>query len=413
MNMSMRGLCASETKLMEGYYDMFYFLSGFRDDRPHWRGLGKSHIYFRPRRQTWRLESFYDTDKYAEFFADDTNPYTYYPTGRTTWLVNEGICKKKGLVPYELSLTNCMANDGSSYDFTCTDGTCVGMEKRCNLMDDCPDGSDERNCDILHVPKDYRNELFPITISGDPLRVSINVSILAFPDISTLDMSFLTDFVLLMRWVDPRLKFYNLVEAYELNSLSESLQKQIWTPALSFPNARQAEGTVVDHNSATIVKKLGYPMADDVSHAIEARIYKGLDSPLIMKREYLVTFNCDFDLRMYPFDTQICVMEFQTNGIPKRYMTIAIETPEICENHDECNGGEYLGNRNLMEYVVGQTVMEDLYNYSEIFGRARVKILFRRRWVYHLITVFFQSILLLGVAYMTFYFKMSNFQASK
>merc|ERR1711902_395084 len=35
---------------------------------------------------------------------------------------------------------------------------------------------------------------------------------------------------------------------------------------------------------------------------------------------------------------------------------------------------------------------------------------FKRRWVYHLITVFFQSILLLGVAYMTFYFKMSNFQ---
>ena len=54
--------------------------------------------------------------------------------------------------------------------------------------------------------------------------------------------------------------------------------------------------------------------------------------------------------------------------------------------------------------------MEDLTNYSEVFGRARVKIMFKRRWVYHLITVFFQSVLLLGVAYMTFYFKISNFQ---
>ena len=26
MNLSIRGLCASETKLMEGYYDLFYFL---------------------------------------------------------------------------------------------------------------------------------------------------------------------------------------------------------------------------------------------------------------------------------------------------------------------------------------------------------------------------------------------------
>ena len=396
---------------MEGYFDMFYFLSGFRANRPHWRGLGKSHFYFRPNRQTWRLESFYDRDRYAEFFADDSNPYTYYPTGRTEWSIADGICQKKGLVPHKMSLTNCIYNDGSGYDFTCTDGTCVGMEKRCNLVDDCPDGSDEKLCDILEVAFDYRKELFPITLTGDPLMVTINVSIIAFPEISTLDMSFLSDFVLLMRWIDPRLKFFNLVEAYELNSLSLRVQKKVWTPSLSFPNARQAEGTVVDAGSTTIVKRLGYPLNDDISRSVEAMIYEGKDSPMFMKREYLVNFNCDFNLRMYPFDTQVCVMEFQVNGIPLRYMTIGIETSKYCEEGKVCSGGEYLGNRNLVEYLVGDAVMEDLSNYSEIFGRARVKIMFKRRWVYHLITVFFQSILLLGVAYMTFYFKMSNFQA--
>ena len=139
----------------------------------------------------------------------------------------------------------------------------------------------------------------------------------------------------------------------------------------------------------------------------------------------MVVFNCVYDLRMYPFDSQICLMEFQVNGIPTRYLDIGIEMPEDCP---ECDGGEYLGNRNLVEYLVGSTVMEDLSNYSEVFGRARVKvrcktkppmdkitclppqIMFKRRWVYHLITVFLQSILLLGVAYMTFYFKISNFQ---
>ena len=29
MNLSMRGLCPAETKLMEGYFDLFYFISGF------------------------------------------------------------------------------------------------------------------------------------------------------------------------------------------------------------------------------------------------------------------------------------------------------------------------------------------------------------------------------------------------
>ena len=39
-----------------------------------------------------------------------------------------------------------------------------------------------------------------------------------------------------------------------------------------------------------------------------------------------------------------------------------------------------------------------------------MKIVFRRKWFYHLITIFIQSVLLLGLAYMTFYFRINNFQ---
>merc|ERR1719208_269210 len=35
---------------------------------------------------------------------------------------------------------------------------------------------------------------------------------------------------------------------------------------------------------------------------------------------------------------------------------------------------------------------------------------FKRKWSYHFWTIFLQSVFLLSVAYMTFYFKMSNFQ---
>ena len=111
------------------------------------------------------------------------------------------------------------------------------MIKRCDLAVDCPDSSDEKDCDVLRVPDDYRSQIFPIMSSGDPLLVTVNVTILAFPEINTLELSYTVDFILLMQWIDPRLQFYNLREQYDLNALSNTVQSKIWAPALSFPNA--------------------------------------------------------------------------------------------------------------------------------------------------------------------------------
>ena len=149
MNLSIRGLCSSDTKVSEGYFDLFYFIQGdvlfglcscwcyqlvsifpgFISDNPRWRGHGKSHVYYRPRRQVWRLESLYDLERYAEFFADDSNPYDYFPTGRSIWKVNSGICQLKDNAEHKMSLTNCIYNDGSGYDFTCNDGESFGQSK--------------------------------------------------------------------------------------------------------------------------------------------------------------------------------------------------------------------------------------------------------------------------------------------
>jgi len=88
-----------------------YFVYDFLNGKPEWRGLGKSHIYFMPKKLQWKIESFYDDSKYATFAADDTRSYTFYPTGRTTWKINSGICRLSDGEERRLSLTNCVLED--------------------------------------------------------------------------------------------------------------------------------------------------------------------------------------------------------------------------------------------------------------------------------------------------------------
>jgi hypothetical protein len=54
------------------------------------------------------------------------------------------------------------------------------------------------------------------------------------------------------------------------------------------------------------------------------QVYRGEDCPIIMRKEYFVRFTCDFDLSMYPFDANICSMEFEVSGIRKDYVRSAI-----------------------------------------------------------------------------------------
>ena len=70
----------------------------------------------------------------------------------------------------------------------------------------------------------------------------------------------------------------------------------------------------INFSSIRILKN-GEPLADNTQNAVEALIYEGVDSRIIMTREYFVKFNCDFDLLMYPFDTQVCDMQLQVKFV--------------------------------------------------------------------------------------------------
>ena len=95
-----------------------------------------------------------------------------------------------------------------------------------------------------------------------------------------------------------------------------------------------------------------------------------------------------------------------------------------------CVEVEYTGPETLLEYTVGQMMLKNMGNNTDsdyagmkvglggpwqlstivMPGLVQVSLLLTRRWFYHAVSVFLQSVLLLVVAYTTFYYRVDNFQ---
>ena len=75
---------------------------------------------------------------------------------------------------------------------------------KCNTEIDCIDQSDEFYCDYLRFGENYASELAPRDESGNVLIVYMNVSVLAFPFIETIDLKFTADYFLNLKWYDLR-----------------------------------------------------------------------------------------------------------------------------------------------------------------------------------------------------------------
>lgn len=71
------------------------------------------------------------------------------------FLLQSEVCHQES-GPRVLTLSAC-----NTSQFTCTDGSCIDFAKRCDLKFDCQDKTDERYCDIINFPEDYRSKLPP------------------------------------------------------------------------------------------------------------------------------------------------------------------------------------------------------------------------------------------------------------
>jgi hypothetical protein len=81
----------------------------------------------------------------------------------------KGVCSLFNGESHVLTFSDCHPDR-----FTCTNGDCIGLARKCDSLIDCTDGSDEDDCEFLVAVQDYEKKKMPEALeSNNKVQVRI------------------------------------------------------------------------------------------------------------------------------------------------------------------------------------------------------------------------------------------------
>ena len=268
-------------------------------------GITSTRIMFDKTGSHWKLTSA----KY-DVTAVSWSPMQSYLLGKHNWTVSNDVYKCRRGKPYDalFKLTGCKEDE-----FTCDDGQCTIMEKRCNQVPDCRDKTDEKDCQLVILEEGYNNNIPPIKRStlGSPIPASVSISIILMKvvDIDEVDHSIQLQFHISLQWSENRAKYLNLKEETSLNALTNDDIQKLWLPLVIYYNTDQKESTrlgwVNEWTTRVTVTREGNFTRAGLNEVDEAEIFEGAENNLTMTQTYTHEFQCSYGLQRYPFDTQV------------------------------------------------------------------------------------------------------------
>ena len=187
------------------------------------------------------------------------------------------------------------------------------MDWRCDGTTQCEDGTDEEGCSMMDYGIGYNNLIIPTDKLTGKLEVVMSVEVTDIVDIDDVEDSITIKFGWWRSFFDNRLTYKDLKIDDKFNKLTDDEQDSLWKPKVLTPNI--ARSTDFEYFLArhvhNIVRNPEMPSINaDITYNNNVKLFRGSEHYQRIRDDLAITWICDFDMRKYPFDTQVCTMEF-------------------------------------------------------------------------------------------------------
>ena len=115
---------------------------------------------------------------------------------------------------------------------------------------------------------------------------------------------------------------------------------------------------------------------------------KGAENDLKYEKSYMKTFICEFNMEMYPFDTQKCLIDLRVKPKDESFIDLVVGFLQLARNKD------------LMQYMIIKYEMQPIEGSNIV-----VSLALGRKVLSQMLTIYLPSALIIVVVYFTNFLK--------
>lgn len=138
------------------------------------------------------------------------------------------------------------------------------------MVNECPDQSDEKDCELLIVPDDYSPLLPPPKLDENPIPINFSIVITSVSEFSLLNFKIGLDVNLKLVWKDSRITLKQLRPIIAQNTIEDP--SALWLPMLKIKDGSGSLAELNERASQMTVRRDGSPLPDDDTKLSEGKI---------------------------------------------------------------------------------------------------------------------------------------------